>query len=127
MTTPNRNRGFFVTKNHLNSGSDNDSSSTVQPNTSNQFFRSPEGPSYDENRNSALLALFFYSGLMFTVPILVFFGVQQILRDSYDVQSPWDMLAPAIAAIASVNVIIIAYVMRAFREDHREKSAIKSD
>lgn len=121
-----RNKGFFQAKNHLNSAP-NDAPTTSQPNTSNQFFQVPEGASYGENRNSALLALFFYSCLMFTVPILLFFGVQQILRDSYDVGSPWDMLAPAIVAIASVNLIIIAYVMRAFREDSREKSALKSD
>ena len=37
------------------------------------------------------------------------------MEDSFDFAPPTSVLAPAIMAVAAVNVIIVAYVVKAFR------------
>ena len=99
-------------KNRLNPSEDSNKS----------FFKNPTNvPIYEESRNSALLGLFFYSGLMFTIPLLVFFGSKQILEDNYDLEPPWNLLWPAILSIVSVNLIIVAYIIKGFQEVKKER------
>ena len=40
-----------------------------------------------------------------------------MLEDSFDFSPPTSVLAPAIMAIATVNIVIVAYVVKAFREE----------
>ena len=42
---------------------------------------------------------------------------KQVMEDSYDFVPPTSVLGPAILAVATVNVVIVAYVVRAFREE----------
>ena len=37
------------------------------------------------------------------------------MEDSFDFVPPTSVLAPAIMAVAAVNVVIVAYVVKAFR------------
>ena len=39
----------------------------------------------------------------------------QVMEDSFEFVPPTSVLAPAIMAVAAVNVIIVAYVIKAFR------------
>ena len=86
------------------------------------FFHLVPGQRYDESRSSALSGLLFYSFLMFTLPLLTFFGVQQVIENEFpELGSPWFLLWPALAAVAVVNVIIVLYIVRAFKEDKLEQ------
>ena len=38
-----------------------------------------------------------------------------------DLGSPWNLLWPALATVAVVNVIIVLYIVRAFKEDKMEQ------
>ena len=78
---------------------------------------------YEESTGSALLNLFLFSGFMFTVPIAAFFLSKQYLEDNYHLEAPYNQLAPAIISIFLVNVIIMAYVWRAFRVEAQEKAS----
>ena len=73
-----------------------------------------------ETANKALLGLFLYSCLMFFLPIGVFFGSKQLLED-YEYEPPTSTIAPAILAIVTVNIVIILYVVKAFREENKAK------
>jgi len=85
------------------------------------------GDKYDipdeETYGSALLSLFLFSGLMFTLPIAAFFLGKQWLDENYPLEPPYDQLAPALLAIVLVNVIIVLYVCKALRIEAREKAA----
>ena len=86
------------------------------------LFRHRLGEStYEESRSSALLTLFFYSCLMFTVPLGSFFVSKLYLEEEFGLEPPWSLLFPALVAVASVNVVIVAYVLKAFREEAREQ------
>ena len=81
---------------------------------SRTFFQT--GPQ-EETGSSAILGLFLYSAAILFLPIFVYFGAKQVLEDSFDFTPPTSVLAPAIMAIATVNIVIVAYVVKAFREE----------
>lgn len=85
------------------------------------FFKLEPNQTYSESSSSALLGLFLYSGLMFTLPLLTFFFSRSYFQDTLGLEPPYSELAPAISAIFVVNIIIIAYVIKAFREHAKEK------
>ena len=89
--------------------------------SSKGFFQLQPNQTYSESASHALLGLFFYSCLMFTIPLLIFFGSRQVLEDYFSVEPPYSQLAPVIFAVLAVNVIIVAYVVKAFREEARER------
>ena len=70
----------------------------------------------------ALLGLFLYSMLMFFLPLAVYFGSKQLLED-YQFEPPVSTIAPAILAIITVNIVIVLYVIKAFREENKAKLA----
>ena len=80
---------------------------------------------YEESSGSALLNLFLFSGLMFTVPIGAFFASKEYLDEHYSLEPPYNQLVPAVLAIILVNFIIMLYVCKAFRIDARERAANK--
>ncbi len=60
---------------------------------SNKIRKSFSGsPAYEESSSSALLSLFVYSGLMFTVPLLVYFGAKEVLTEHFGVEPPASFL-----------------------------------
>jgi len=89
-----------------------------------QFFDPKVG---GESSGNALLNLAFYSFLIFTVPLAVFFLVKQLLEE-HEFQSIYIRVMPAIASIVSVNVIIVLYIISAFKQDRRDRElAQKTD
>ena len=84
------------------------------------FFKIPPNQKYDESSSNALTGLFFYSVLMFTIPLLVLFLSPQFLTEYFQLEPPYTQLVPAILAVVAVNMIIVAYVMKAFRENAKE-------
>ena len=57
---------------------------------------------------------------MFTIPLLVLFLSPQFLTEYFQLEPPYTQLVPAILAVVAVNIIIVAYVMKAFRENAKE-------
>jgi len=86
------------------------------------FYKVSPGQTYSESSSNALLGLFFFSALMFTLPLIVFFGSRHILESHFNLTAPYSHLAPVILAVIVVNVIIVAYVFKAFQEDSKEHS-----
>jgi len=54
-------------------------------------------------------------------PLFVYFAAKQVMEDSFDFVPPTSVLAPAIMAVAAVNIIIVAYVVKAFREEQLQE------
>ena len=97
--------------------------SASPPRNNRGFFQLQPGQTYDESRSSALSGLLKYSFLMFTLPLLTFFGVQHFIAEEYpDLGQPWTMLWPALCSIMAVNLIIVLYVIKAFKEDRKEQA-----
>ena len=74
----------------------------------------------EETSGSALLGLLLYSLTIFFMPLVVYFLSKDVL-ESYDYRAPVSTIAPAIMAIATVNLVIVAYVIKAFREESKIK------
>ncbi len=89
------------------------------------FFRLQPGQTYSESSSHALLGLFLYSALMFTLPLLAFFGSKHLLETHFDLEPPYTQLAPAIISVIVVNIVIVAYVVKAYREDAKEQANVK--
>jgi len=75
----------------------------------------------EETGNSALLGLLLYSFMILFFPLFVYFAAKQVMEDSFDFVPPTSVLAPAIMAVAAVNIIIVAYVVKAFREEQLQE------
>ena len=74
----------------------------------------------EETSGSALLGLLLYSLMIFFLPLAVYFLSKDAL-ESYDYLPPVSTIAPAVLAIATVNIVIVAYVIKAFREENKIK------
>ncbi len=86
------------------------------------FFQEPHG----ESSSSALWGLFRYSAMMFVLPVCAYFGTKRYINDNMaEVAPPWDALYSAMVAVATVNVVIVLYVIKAFREVGKEEEAKK--
>ena len=90
------------------------------------FFKLEPNQTYSESSSSALLTLFFYSALMFTLPLLVLFTTGGYIEQYFQLKPPYTQLAPAILAVVVVNIIIVAYVIKAFRENAKETPVEKT-
>ena len=73
---------------------------------------------HEETSSKALLGLFSYSLLMFFLPLGVFFGSKQLFED-FEFEPPVSTIAPAILAIVTVNIVIVLYVIKAFKEESK--------
>ena len=109
-------KGFFKPKKGSKESGDPDTT-TPAPKSWKGFFRTA---AQEETANSALLGLLFYSLLMFFLPLGVFFCSKQMLED-HEFEPPVSTIAPAILAIITVNIVIILYVVKAFREENKAK------
>lgn len=76
-------------------------------------------------RSDALWGLFLYSALMFTSPVIVYFGAKNIAETHFEAEPPWSLLGPALAAVATANGVIVLYIMKAFRESSKELVSAK--
>ena len=65
---------------------------------------------------------------MFTLPVAAFFGARQVLSEEFELKPPMDQLGAAIASVVVVNLIIFAYIRKAFKEERQsQSSSTKSD
>lgn len=96
-----------------------------QSGASKGYFKTGEK---EETSGNALLGLLVYSFMILFAPIFVFFGAKQALEDN-GYEPPTTTIAPAIMAIACVNIVIVLYVIKAFREENisSENSKNKSE
>jgi len=115
---PVRNRGFFQPRpldtNSRPVTTDEQTDLTSSSPPPRTFFKTGHN---EETGNSALLGLFLYSAILFAFPLFVYFGAKQVMEDSFDFEPPMSTLAPAIMAIGAVNLVIVAYVVKAFKEE----------
>ena len=98
------------------SGSEKD---LINMNTS-ESINSVPAPIHGETESSALLGLFFYSILMFTVPFGGYMATKHYLEQNLLLDKIYNLVIPIIVAVMLVNLIIVMYVFRAFREDKND-------
>lgn len=87
--------------------------SEEQPQTGSDPF---EIPLHSRQAAFALLWLLVYSFGMFTLPFAAFYGTKHILADHFHVEGFPNTCGSVLAAVLTVNVIIILYALRGFRE-----------
>ena len=75
-----------------------------------------EIPLHSRQAAFALLWLLVYSFFMFTLPFAAFYGTKHILADYFHVEGFPNTCGSVLAAVLTVNVIIILYALRGFRE-----------
>lgn len=68
----------------------------------------------------ALLWLFVYSCAMFTLPFAAFFGTRHILMNKYEFDTFTVTCSSVIAAVVTVNLIIVLYACQGFRESESD-------
>ncbi|ETW00957.1 hypothetical protein H310_06605 [Aphanomyces invadans] len=65
-----------------------------------------------QHNRQVIRKLVFFSFLMFSLPIAAFYVLNHVFRDSEN-KTMWS----GFGAIGVVNVVIVAYIIEAFRED----------
>lgn len=71
----------------------------------------------------ALLWFFVYSCAMFTIPFVAFYGTRHILLTKFDLETFTITCGSVIAAVVTVNLIIVLYAIKAFRDVESETTA----
>uniref|UniRef100_A0A8D8P5L8 (northern house mosquito) hypothetical protein n=1 Tax=Culex pipiens TaxID=7175 RepID=A0A8D8P5L8_CULPI len=84
-----------------------------------------EIPLHSKQAAFALLWLLVYSFFMFTLPFVAFYGTKHILADHFDVTGFPNTCGSVLAAVLTVNVIIILYALRGFREAEEDEQERK--
>jgi hypothetical protein len=82
-------------------------------------------PQETKEASLALLTLFFFSVLMFTLPFGVFYGVQHYLRENYDLPTFQVTCWSVISAVFTVNIVIGLYVWIAWRDAKDDEAKSK--
>ena len=59
---------------------------------------------------------------MFTIPIGGFFVANAYLEQNFDLGPIYNLVLPIIVSVVLVNLIIMMYVFRAFREDKKDRA-----
>ena len=72
------------------------------------------------NPSSALCTLFLFSVAMFTLPIASYFATIRLLDKYYNIPSSDSYIFAVIVAVVMVQLIIAAYIYKAFQEDKPE-------
>lgn len=75
-----------------------------------------ETPEQARQAGTAMALLLFYSFLMFTLPFAAFFGTKYVL-DDLGVTGYTNTVWSVLAAVITVNLIIIAYAYQAYHEN----------
>lgn len=73
-------------------------------------------PPHTKQAAKALGILLFFSFLMFSLPFGSFFGTKYLLKDYFGVEGYASTVWSVIAAVLTVNLIIIGYVYVAYHE-----------
>ena len=104
-----------------------ESKNELNPENKGFFKVKPGSSTYSESSSNALIGFFCYSALMFTLPLLSFFGSKYFLENYWSLSPSYQKFAPAIISVLVVNAIIICYVIKAFKEEAKENKATKID
>uniref|UniRef100_A0A182JWT9 Vacuolar ATPase assembly integral membrane protein VMA21 homolog n=1 Tax=Anopheles christyi TaxID=43041 RepID=A0A182JWT9_9DIPT len=86
-------------------------------------------PLHSRQAAFAILWLLVSSFAMFTLPFGAFFGMRHLLADRFQIEGFPNTCASVLAAVVTVNVIIMLYAFRGFREveeEDRERSKQKT-
>uniref|UniRef100_A0A336MKL6 CSON001424 protein n=2 Tax=Culicoides sonorensis TaxID=179676 RepID=A0A336MKL6_CULSO len=75
----------------------------------------------------ALLWLFLYSCAMFTFPFAAFFGTRHVLQTKYELDPFTVTCSSVIAAVLTVNFIIVLYAMQGYRDIENENYSNESN
>lgn len=73
------------------------------------------------NPSSVLCTLFLFSVAMFTLPIASYFGTLNLLEQYYGTPPSNSYIYGVITAVLVVQLIIAAYIYKAFQEDKPPK------
>uniref|UniRef100_A0A182MX81 Vacuolar ATPase assembly integral membrane protein VMA21 homolog n=1 Tax=Anopheles culicifacies TaxID=139723 RepID=A0A182MX81_9DIPT len=87
-------------------------------------------PFHSRQAAFAILWLLVYSFAMFTLPFGAFYGTRHVLTEHFQIEGFHNTCGSVLAAVMTVNVIIMLYAFRGFREveeEDRERSKRKSN
>lgn len=79
-------------------------------------------PQHTKDASLALLQLFFFSILMFTLPFGAFYGVQHYLQLHYELQQFEVTCWCVLSAVVTVNIVIGLYVWVAWRDAKKDEA-----
>ncbi|XP_049277736.1 uncharacterized protein LOC125761032 [Anopheles funestus] len=85
-------------------------------------------PFHSRQAAFAILWLLVYSFAMFTLPFGAFYGTRHVLAEHFQIEGFHNTCGSVLAAVLTVNVIIMLYAFRGFREveeEDRERSKRK--
>uniref|UniRef100_A0A182PYU5 Vacuolar ATPase assembly integral membrane protein VMA21 homolog n=1 Tax=Anopheles epiroticus TaxID=199890 RepID=A0A182PYU5_9DIPT len=85
-------------------------------------------PLHSRQAAFAILWLLVYSFAMFTLPFGAFYGTRYVLAEQFAIEGFPNTCGSVLAAVVTVNVIIMLYAFRGFREveeEDRERSKRK--
>lgn len=86
-----------------------------------ELIETPEEAAFrNRETNTTVLVLLFYSLLMFTLPFGAFFGVRHYLGEYLHVYGFPNTCWSVLSAVVTANLVIIAYVYRAYRDNQAE-------
>ncbi|XP_059620124.1 vacuolar ATPase assembly integral membrane protein VMA21 [Phlebotomus argentipes] len=88
----------------------------------------PLSPEEEAKRNRetsmALLTLFFFSVLMFTLPFGAFYGMRDLLENRFHIEGFENTCWSVLAAVITVNFVIVMFVYVAYRDTTKEISQL---
>lgn len=82
-------------------------------------------PYHTKQASFALLYLLFFSFLMFTLPFAAFYGVQNVLREYFNVTGFENTCWSVLSAVLTVNLVIALYAIYGFVEAKKEEMTVK--
>uniref|UniRef100_A0A182NYZ3 Vacuolar ATPase assembly integral membrane protein VMA21 homolog n=1 Tax=Anopheles dirus TaxID=7168 RepID=A0A182NYZ3_9DIPT len=77
-------------------------------------------PLHSRQAAFAILWLLVYSFAMFTLPFGAFYGTRHLLAERFAIEGFHNTCGSVLAAVLTVNVIIMLYAFRGFREVEEE-------
>ncbi|XP_035918207.1 uncharacterized protein LOC118516433 [Anopheles stephensi] len=77
-------------------------------------------PLHSRQAAFAILWLLVYSFAMFTLPFGAFYGTRHVLADRFQIEGFHNTCGSVLAAVLTVNIIIMLYAFRGFREVEEE-------
>lgn len=86
-----------------------------------------ELPQHSRQASFSLLYLFVFSCMMFTLPFVSFFGTRHVLDTYFDVSAFQRTVYSVLAAVVTVNGIIVAYAALGYNEEEYDDQGNKID
>lgn len=102
-----------------------DSSITHQENLAKAADDDQLIPFHTRQAGYAMLYLVFCSILMFTLPFAAFYGTQRLLDEYFHVSKFENTCWSVLAAVMTVNAIIILYAWKGFKDAQKEEQEAK--